>query len=813
MKRQALLSIAAALLLGECAGAEPARNKAGGAGSGVIESVRIAGDFVKIPYPGDLWTATWDDDDRLFLAFGDATGMNGCLPTLLMDEPDEFDEAYVEESPGCYRPKEADNEYCEVFSCAQCLPLCQYTPAGLVELRGPAPNFETCDGPDQCVVSRHIPYGDLRVFEHSDKPSSLVFIGGRMYMHLHYPPGEPTYGYVAYSDNDGESWKAIPDSPWGQDSPFRVMMFINMGRAYGLNRDGYLYGLGIGEEIGEEPELQQVYLARVRVRNGGGPDPVLDYRAYEYFAGWKSGGEPRWVGYEQRDEAAPLEGLATAAQGSAIYHEGAGRYLFLSGLADIAPGEQLGLPGVQDPIPAGVLYEAPKPWGPWRRAGMFPGGYIPSIIPKDAGPRHFYFTASGGGFVTYNLNVGRMEFELGQGGSGGESAGNGPPFRLLTTRKLEQVIGDLDFETLKPTRQQTETRFGIAHTDLGAPFEHGGKLYFLFGDSDPEAPGWDERHDDAIAWTEAEGPEDFLLTFLKDSTRGRGYANPRISCPDEGKDDCVDLGTLNVPVAGLSDGETMFVWFAVDSAGRSLLARSEDGGYTFRKVYDFGRTHFIDIAAARVNGPLPGMSACSSDQWVLIFGSGNHDNPDVYLAAAPLESLRAGDRQAVRFLSGAQFPPGGEPQLTWSPKESDAVPLFRIEHGPGLSPERRAMHAWAFGEPLIHYSRELDLWLATYNAQQKTIRLRAARHPWGPWSDSMVLFDPAKDYGWGPAYGRYIGDGKTPQLGAEGELYGPYLIPRFTRILPGGSVRLNWLLSTWQPYTVVLMESVLERTQ
>ena len=267
-----------------------------------------------------------------------------------------------------------------------------------------------------------------------------------------------------------------------------------------------------------------------------------------------------------------------------------------------------------------------------------------------------------------------------------------------------------------------------------------------------------------------------------------------------------------MPVAGLGDGETMFVWFAVDSAGRSLLARSEDGGYTFRKVYDFGRTHFIDIAVALVSGPLPGMSACNSDQWVLIFGSGNHDNPDVYLAAAPIESLRAGDRQAVRFLSGADLS-SGEPKLTWSPNETDCVPLFRIEHGPGLSPERRAMHAWAFGEPLIHYSPELGLWLATYNAQQKTIRLRTAPQPWGPWSESMVLFDPAKDYGWGPAYGRYIGDGKNPNLGAEGELYGPYVIPRFTRLLPDGTVRLDWLLSTWQPYTVVLMESILERTR
>ena len=72
-----------------------------------------------------------------------------------------------------------------------------------------------------------------------------------------------------------------------------------------------------------------------------------------------------------------------------------------------------------------------------------------------------------------------------------------------------------------------------------------------------------------------------------------------------------------------------------------------------------------------------------------------------------------------------------------------------------------------------------------------------------------MLFDPAKDYGHGPAYGRYIGDGKTERLGGQGELYGPYIIPRFTEGLDNNRIRLYWLLSPWQPYVVYLMESTL----
>ncbi len=35
-----------------------------------------------------------------------------------------------------------------------------------------------------------------------------------------------------------------------------------------------------------------------------------------------------------------------------------------------------------------------------------------SLLPKDTGPTSFYFTAVGGGGLTYNLNVVRMALAL-----------------------------------------------------------------------------------------------------------------------------------------------------------------------------------------------------------------------------------------------------------------------------------------------------------------------------------------------------------------------------------------------------------------
>ncbi|MFC2154829.1 DUF4185 domain-containing protein, partial [Candidatus Altiarchaeota archaeon] len=220
----------------------------------------------------------------------------------------------------------------------------------------------------------------------------------------HSPLGDAWIGYLAYSDDYGLSWKRVgfyrewekppPNaSPWNRDrnSRFRCLFFINMGKDYQLNTDGYVYALGIGTEWDWDGGL---YLARVP------KEDILNYESYEYFTGVVNN-EPQWS--ESQFDSIPLPGVRAIEQGSAMYHPGIERYLFLTKTN---------------------LYDAPNPWGPWTYAGTWTsnqgpirwqGGYQPGIISKDTGPDYFWFTISGQNekpLITYNLNLGKIVMKL-----------------------------------------------------------------------------------------------------------------------------------------------------------------------------------------------------------------------------------------------------------------------------------------------------------------------------------------------------------------------------------------------------------------
>lgn len=374
-----------------------------------IHNAQIIGDPIYYPSMGDLWMSTWTDDNRLFLTWGDGVGFGDGYPTGFP--------AYLSPDPVTITVCDEGDMFCwlwcnmNICDAQHSYPRGPLTDSGILAFIGPVPGFVDVTIPFVDVPSGE-PFfletldGQKDISGNNDKPSSILFYDGRLYWAGHYPAGAPTYGYLAYSDDYGQTWTEVQNSPWGSSSNFRVLMFINMGQAYTLNRDGYVYAFGVGTEASWT--ARTVYLARVP------REAILDYNAYEYFIG-RNGSIPQWS--PNQEQAQPVEDLVSTGQASAMYHEGSGRYLFITtdgAFPDSGPGY-------------GALFEAPDPWGPWSEVTRFcfdytcndgslnpawtDGKYIAGLIPKDAGPDFLYFTIAGGD-NHYQLQIGMMALQV-----------------------------------------------------------------------------------------------------------------------------------------------------------------------------------------------------------------------------------------------------------------------------------------------------------------------------------------------------------------------------------------------------------------
>ncbi|HHM06069.1 MAG TPA: DUF4185 domain-containing protein [Gammaproteobacteria bacterium] len=418
MTRPQLLVVTIILLsLGACGGGSSSSSGGSGAdnsssssnSNATLTGLSVAATATDLHYFGDLWPATWADDDKVYLAFGDGTGMKNCVPSLslsagfspavpgvVVDWSDTTIGGSASQaacttsgqwSPGLAPPQGAGfySDFCDHYDCNACYELCRFTPNGLIALSGTPPTFNDCSGSDQCIVYRNLPTDYATANSTWVKTSSLISVGSRLLLAAHYPAGTVTDGYLAYSDDHGQSWTTVSNSPWSGNSHFRVLIFLQMGQAYGDNSDGYLYAFGLDHELNQPTAtLMDVYLARVP------KDQAHDYSAWEYY----TGAAQSWSA--SQSDAVPVSGLYTYAQASAMYHSGLKKYLFFSGYTESDV--------------KGAVFAAEQPWGPWTRVDTFPGGFIGSLIPKGTGANSVYFTGAGGGGYDYTLNITALSF-------------------------------------------------------------------------------------------------------------------------------------------------------------------------------------------------------------------------------------------------------------------------------------------------------------------------------------------------------------------------------------------------------------------
>jgi hypothetical protein len=369
--------------------------------------------------------------------------------------------------------------------------------------------------------------------------------------------------------------------------------------------------------------------------------------------------------------------------------------------------------------------------------------------------------------------------------------------------KISQLIGDYDREEKRPTLNKTYTRYHLENADLGVPFRYNNRTYLLFGDSHSTSnlAAGDQR--DAFAWTTDSNPDNGLrLHFFHDKN---GHWKP-VNIPG------IAQGSFDVPMEGVEVDGKMYIYAttghtAQKTMGRSVVARSDTGGADFQKLYAFSSRHFINVSVVKTSfsNVKPSSSSWkllpknkSTGTGLVIFGSGKYRKSNVYLAYQPASKIE--NSAAVRYFSGVNK----EDKPLWSSDEFNAVALFKQP---------------CVGELSVTFNSFINRWIMLYNCgNPRGINIRTAKNPWGPWTKPQVLFDPGKDGGychfmhvsWKVQKCDSVQDpGREDVYGGE---YGPY---QYTHYAKGskGSTTIYFNMSTWNPYTVVLMKAKLKRAE
>lgn len=361
----------------------------------------------------------------------------------------------------------------------------------------------------------------------------------------------------------------------------------------------------------------------------------------------------------------------------------------------------------------------------------------------------------------------------------------------LKAEKISQLVGDYDNEREQPTQNRTYSRYQLRATDLGVPFQDEERTWILFGDTWGVAGG----NQNSLAYTSDTDPEDGLsLDFVEGES---GTYHPIMISG-------ISQSAFEVPTDGVMVNGEMYIYHTTDSnpgvpaMGRSVIARSnDDGGKTFTYLYDFSIRKFINISIVKVPVEEWDFLPENEGEGLVIFGSGSYRKSNVYLAFQPAPDIE--DPETIRYFAGVD----DEKEPLWETSESEALPLFDLDNP-------------CVGEFSVSYNTFIDRWILLYNCSDpRGINLRTAEFPWGPWTESQIVFHPWDDEGychfihtnWDAQQCDSVHDaGREYEWGGE---YGPY---QFEHFATGDdqSTTIYFTMSTWNPYTVVLMKTGLK---
>jgi hypothetical protein len=410
---------------------------------------------------------------------------------------------------------------------------------------------------------------------------------------------------------------------------------------------------------------------------------------------------------------------------------------------------------------------------------------------------------------------------------------------FISTERIGQLTGSTDPAGLPILNNSDVGEWqgaGVEGVDLGANAEHGGRLYFFFGDVAGPGAAQDSNREgaDLVGWTTdtALRPGGFTLHPVK--------AGPSQLFDPFCVDGGVGIPGLSLaPSGGFSykiDGKDKVFVFALwkDPSNplpyfpTTVLASKEDPAQPgpYHKKFTFSHKGFWSVVPTVVqNASHPGLPSQQGDGLVLLAGG----VPDaVHRAWMELDSDRGPLLSTVRYYTGNPANPWSAPSGL-NEETARAAPTLAFAHEgeaatvvklpPYFSSVSAAWLPDAMRWVLLCSTAIFELYQPQHQLPTLPIVARFGASPWS-WSNEVEVFNPCRDL----AFGQFIHwtglddiDSRVPPRIApdkdawaleRGHPYGAFVLNRFTRWEPSTQeLTLAYLVSAFNPYQVQVMRT------
>lgn len=430
--------------------------------------------------------------------------------------------------------------------------------------------------------------------------------------------------------------------------------------------------------------------------------------------------------------------------------------------------------------------------------------------------------------------------------------------------KVCQLTGEADWITGQPTNARTQTNYGLQGVDLGFPVESDtGQLVFLFGDTNPNghpnnvpptAPP-----DDAVGYTTRLVPPDAstCLNMKMFSPAAGSLSHPTVTT-------AIQQGSFNVPTGGIDVLGQFYAFFWTNhcvfpdpvlpnptapltwppkgplclefvlnnSLGLGILASASPSNpvaFTQASPQPVLPNGFVYVTAAQTpprRYPIPrGHGRIAPLPPIPVFGVARYRASIPYLALAPRRSF--GDVTSWSFYAGTgpQGPiwisysqwQAGQMNGQWAPPAGAELYANSPNPNNANSGDERCV-----GEHSVTWNEPLGVWLMLYSCGAYEVEARTAPEPWGPWSGPTKILSAIQDPGlFCTLFWNKPGAGCPSNLVSQqpaaytfGYFYAPYVMTRYTKEVPAAAplkaAQIYWLLSTWDPYQVTVMQTTLQ---